>query len=408
MPKELPLSHYGVALQPICNSDFQHVADELLYRSKRDAKRADVDDPLLATARACTSAFYEVGLKALVGDRFLFFNATAEWVHNPDILPLPNDQLVAEVPPHLLSEPEIVEQLKGVRNRGFMICLDDRALEKYPDISLDRIDFLKVDCRRSDAFSWPGKLKNSGLTLVGTFLESRKQLDAAKQAGFKLFQGYVFAPPSFVQSPNKRRAGNPAIEMMLIADLALKELEPEALEKLLIQHPHLCQLIFKQLNSSANSNLVRQITSLREAINYLGVKRLRALAVALSLSRNDPVQTIQLRKVMTRAALCRSIAARLRDVDENTAFTVGLLSLIGQVEGEPMSSLLSSTPFHPSIKKALLHGEGNLGKLLDLIERYEQGELKKISETGLRELNQHYLKAVAWTDSLLTPKHGKS
>lgn len=401
MAEKIALSNYGVALQPICNAQFVHVADELLYRARPGADSAQIDDPLLATARACTTAFYEVGLKALVGERRLFFNATSEWVRQPDIMPLPTHQLVADMPSSLLEEPDVLTQLTVLREQGYGICIDDATLEAYPAALLERADFLKVDVRREDAWAWPARYKRHALTLIATFVEDRQQLEKARQAGFHLFQGFVFAPPNPISSPNRKRSSNPAVEMQLLAELALDDLDPERLERLLVQHPHLCQLIFKQLNSASHANLVHTVSSLREAVQLLGSRRLRALAAALSLSRNDPVQAVQLREVVIRAALCRNIARHLHDVDEGTAFTLGLLSLIGQIEGEPMDSLLASVPLDDSVKKALLHREGSLGRLLNLVERFEQGALTHVSGNVLSYLNDDYLKAIAWADALI-------
>ncbi len=402
MPEKMALStSYGIALQPICNAQFVHVADELLYRARSGADSVQIDDPLLATARACTTAFYEVGLRSLVGERRLFFNATAEWVKNPNIMPLPNAQLVAEVPATLLAEPDIRQQLAELREQGYRICVDDATLDAHADDILEMADFLKVDVRRRDAWSWPMRYQHQALTLIATFVENRDQLAHAKESGYALFQGFVFAPPNHIQSPNKHRSSNSAVEMQLLAELALNDLSPERLESLLVQHPHLCQLIFKQLNSAAHANLVRTVSSLREAVQLLGTRRLTALAAALSLSRNDPVQAVQLRAVVIRAALCRNIASHLKDVNESTAFTLGLLSLIGQIEGEPMESLLASVPLEDGVKKALLHREGGLGRLLNLVERFENGVLTQVSAGVLGFLNDDYLKAVAWADALI-------
>jgi len=65
-----PLQNYCVALQPICNGDLEHVADELLYRESATATFANVadDQAVMATARVCHIAFYETGIESLVGN----------------------------------------------------------------------------------------------------------------------------------------------------------------------------------------------------------------------------------------------------------------------------------------------------------------------------------------------------
>ncbi|NOG31151.1 HDOD domain-containing protein [Halomonas sp. TBZ9] len=190
--------------------------------------------------------------------------------------------------------------------------------------------------------------------------------------------------------------------MQLLAELALTEPDHARLESLLAQHPHLCNLVFRQLNSAAHANLVRPISSLREAIQLLGTQRLTSMAAALSLSRNDPVQRLQLRQVVIRAGVCRQIAKRLKDINESTAFTLGLLSLIGQVEGESMQSMIGSIPLADEVKQALLTREGSLGKLLLLVERFERGELERLSAKIIALLNEDYLAAVAWAETLLS------
>ncbi|NOG31152.1 EAL domain-containing protein [Halomonas sp. TBZ9] len=187
-------SGYSVAIQPICDRQFHHVADELLYRACPGADSVRIDNPLLATARACATAFYEVGLQALVGERCLFFNATAEWVANPDIMPLPTQRLVAEIPRHLLSEQDMLARFSALRAQGYRICIDDTLLLSDGDTVLQAADFLKVDIRREDATDWPERYRRRGLQLIATFVESRDQLEQARLAGFDLFQGYVFSP----------------------------------------------------------------------------------------------------------------------------------------------------------------------------------------------------------------------
>lgn len=401
---------YSVALQPICDRHFLHVADKLLYRAQPGASRADIDDPLLATARACSTAFYEVGLEALVGSRLLFFTATTEWVINPDIMPLSPQQLVADIPAQLFNQSgqrqEMIGRLASLRAQGFRICLEDTLLDQHGDELLAMADFVKVDIRREDAYTRPTHYQREDLTLIATFVEQRDQLEQAKQAGFALFQGYVFSPPNQVQALSARRSSNPAAEMQLLAELACSDPDQTKLESLLAQHPHLCNLVLRQLNNAAHANLVRPVSSLREALRLLGTRRLKSMVIAMALSRNDPVQGLQLRQVIIRAAVCRYIANRLNDVEGDTAFTLGLLSLIGHVEGASVEELVGSIPLEEDVKQALLSREGNLGRLLSLVERFEAGDVSGLNSALVNFLNEDYLSAVVWAETLLNDSRG--
>lgn len=403
---------YSVALQPICDRRFLHVADKLLYRAQPGVNHAEIDDPLLATARACSTAFYEVGLEALVGSRQLFFNATSEWVINPEIMPLPPQQLVADIPAQLFHQPvqkqAMIARLASLREQGFRICLEDTLLDQQGEALMAVADFVKVDIRQGEAYSAPLRYQREGLALIATFVEQRDQLEQAKQAGFDLFQGYVFSPPNHVQALSARRSSNPAAEMQLLAELACSDPDQARLESLLAQHPHLCKLVLRQLNNAAHASLVRPVRSLREALQLLGTRRLKSMVMTMSLSRNDPVQRLQLRQVIIRAAICRYIARRLNDVDGHTAFTLGLLSLIGHVEGAPIEELVGSIPLEEDVKQALLSREGNLGRLLSLVERFEAGDVHRLNSTMIDVLNEDYLAAVAWAEALLSDSCGST
>ncbi len=391
---------YSIALQPICNASFTHVADELLYRAQAEATHAQIEDPLRETARACAMAFYEVGLHALVGSRLLFFSATREWIDDPDIMPLPKTQLVARVPPALLHEANAEAKLRELHRLGYRFAIDDQTLASWGEGALDAASFLKVDMRRPEALSLPHRYGREGLSLLAAFVEDRETLEQARQAGFDLFQGYVFSPPNQVKAPDGKPTSNRVAEMQLIAELATQQPSMARLENLLAQHPHLTLLILKQLNSAAYGQR-REINSLREAILMLGMDRIRSMAAALCLSRNDAIQKVQLREVVIRAATCRNLARRLRNVDDAAAFTLGLLSRLDAMEGRPMAAILEGMPISEQLRSALLLRQGDLGQLLVVVERFEAGLYLGKSDRLVSMLNEAYVKAVAWAESLM-------
>src|SRR5690606_41246744 len=83
---DLP-THYCIALQPICDAKMQHRADEMLYRAAPDSLHAQIDCGLTATVRACSTAFYEIGLRTPAGDRLLLSNAPRDTSAEPALRP---------------------------------------------------------------------------------------------------------------------------------------------------------------------------------------------------------------------------------------------------------------------------------------------------------------------------------
>ncbi|TVQ74698.1 MAG: EAL domain-containing protein [Oceanospirillales bacterium] len=241
---------YCLALQPICDLNLRHVADELLYRSSINAVSAIIHDPIQATARVCNVAFYETGIQALCGDRKLFFNAPRDWLLNPDLLPPDTDQVVIEVLEDVEGDQEVIDALQLIKSLGYKLALDDFVLTEKTLPLLDLADIIKLDILHS--LPTPEDLqiyKEKGLTLLAERVEDHDIFEKCKALGFTLFQGYFYAKPVIDHSTAIKRGGNDGAQLQLLSELQKKELDYDALENLLAQDPQLCIRLLKMINS---------------------------------------------------------------------------------------------------------------------------------------------------------------
>jgi EAL and modified HD-GYP domain-containing signal transduction protein len=392
-----PTNPYCIALQPICDNELKHVADKLLYRSSSAAYSVTIDNPLLATVRSCASAIYEVGISNLVGERMLLFTAPLQWIEQPDILDLPSKQLIAELPLALFDRPDPAAAAHRLRQRGYHIAVDATALQRCPELTADAVDIIKIDVRQADAWRDHQRFKTEHNRLMATFVEDRTHLDQARSAGFDWYQGFVFSPPIHIRETGRKRSGNRAVELQLLAELASQDMDIDRLESLLAQHPHCCILLLQQANSAAFRRNAR-INTLREALVLLGSQRVKSIVSTLLLADNDPVREVQIRPLLNRAALAMHIAERIRSLDSRVAFTLGLFSRLDAIEELPMDKLLEELPFSLEIKNALLHRDGEMGKLLSLLDAYEAGHVEHLSSSVITMLNDDFLRAAAWTE----------
>ena len=53
---------------------------------------------------------------------------------------------------------------------------------------------------------------------------------------------------------------------------------------------------------------------------------------------------------------------------------------------QPLEEILDNMSLRPDVKAALLDREGELGAVLDLVERMQLGELKAINGIGFRRI----------------------
>ena len=393
-------SRYCIALHPICDRDFKHVADELLYRAHGGAVSADITDPVIATARACSTAFYEIGLHALVGKRLLYLNVSTDWLANPDLLPLPVEQVVIELPDCDFDLNFWVD-LKSAFDKGYKISASEQQLKRYGQTLFELTHIVKVDVRNSDVYALSEAYKGSGKTLLASFIESSEMLNMAISSGFDLLQGYFYAFPEQYQSSAQTRQGNRAADLKLLRSLYDPSCEINEIESLIAQDPHLCHLIFKRVNS-ASERRVNAINSISQAIMLLGFEKIRSMAATLLLASNEPIKRLLVFKLLVRAFLAKQLANRTQNVKPEVAFTGGLFSLMDQLEGVELDTILSEAGLDKTITEGLLFGKGELGKIMKVIESFENARMEKRSVALVEALNKDYLSSVAWAQEMMS------
>lgn len=394
-------SDYCIALQPICDSSLQHVGDELLYRATGKASSASVEDPLTATARVCNAAFYETGVKALCGDRRMFFNAPREWLLWPELMPHESERIVVEVLENVQGDSDVVGALKELKNRGYTIALDDFVLTPETRPLLDLADIIKIDVLETDVHSAEIDVYLSrGTTLLAEKVEDWETFENCRKRGFELFQGYFYARPKTQKLTASRWGQNLKAQLQLIKELQEPDVSFEKVEQVLIQDPHLCVRLLRMANS-AQFRRIEPINSIKQTVTLLGLNRLHTILVTLILANDEPANLVQMPEVLTRAAMCQKLAGRDFNADPDAAFMIGLLSRAGPMLGVDLRELCSGLSLSESIRGALIDHAGELGKILRVVRMFERAQLHKANEKSVAKLNAYFLESRQWANDLL-------
>lgn len=393
--------NYCIALQPICDAKWRHVGDELLYRHDPSTHQAMIDCGLTATVRACNAAFHEIGLDALVGDRTLFFNASREWLLNPELLPPVSDQLVIEVLESVTVDQPLILRLQQLREQGYRLALDDFVLTAQTRPLLELADIIKIDLLEPLDEPAIELFQSYGVQLLGEKIESLETFERCQALGFSLFQGYFYARPEVHAQSHRPRESNHAAHLQLLHALHSEMPDFNQLESLLVQDPQLCVALLRQANSAAYRRS-REISSIHQAITLLGLARLKSLLTMLMLANNGPASMLMLPQLLTRAAMCEALARRANCRTSDNAFTVGVFSLIHVLLGQSRAGVLDSVPLSREVKRAIAHGEGELGRILHMVLAHEQGKTHGMSAELITQLNQTYLQCRSWATAQLS------
>lgn len=388
--------NYCIALQPICDAEMRHVADELLYRNHADAHAAQIDDDHIATARVCNIAFYETGISKLVGKRKVYVNTPHDWLLRPELLPPHPEQVVIEVLESVQGTPKIMTALNKIRALGYEVALDDFVLTPETRPLLDAADIIKVDVRQPINWRDIYLYQARGLRLLAEKVETLETFTRLKKQGFELFQGYFYARPETHRETSRQRSSNHAALLRLLSELQREDTDYKKLEVLISQDPQLTVMLLKYANS-ALLNRRGGILTIQQALNALGLNHARSITLTIMMANNGPASRLLLAQALTRAAMCDHLA----DEPPGTAFTAGLLSMMGLLINDSLSELLEQIPMEQTVREAILLRRHPLGELLNAIEAFENARTQDWPPHKIELFNKVWLKSQQWTTEIL-------
>ncbi|SBS27686.1 EAL domain protein [Marinomonas aquimarina] len=396
---------YCIALQPICNADMVHVADELLYRAASSMTTATIDDQQMATARACNAAFYETGIENLCGAGKLFFNAPREWLLKPDLLPPYPDQVVVEVLESVEGDPEVIVALQHVKSLGYQIALDDFVLNDSTRPLLDVADIIKLDMLMPQSTDTIRLYLDKGIQLLAEKVEDLATFERCKKMGFSLFQGYFYAKPEIKSATAVQRSGNTNTLLEILQELYQEDVNLKKVEQMVMLEPQLVIRLLRMIRTP-DYKQVKTVSDLHQAIRILGINKLRTLVSTLVLANDHPCKMLLLPRVLTRAAMCQALAEHEFKANPDEAFLVGLLSLADIMLDQNIKQICDQLPLKEDTYHALVARKGKLGSILTLVQTFEKADLHSASDKTVEKLNRYYLESRSWAMNILSGING--
>ncbi|MEL0587677.1 MAG: HDOD domain-containing protein [Candidatus Thiodiazotropha sp. (ex. Lucinoma kazani)] len=397
----LPPRIVQVGRQPILDRHLHIYGYELLYRSDDTDTEAGFDGDL-ATARTVLNSFLEFGLQRLVGPHRIFFNLTRIFFTDLQPLPIEKNRVVFEVLEDIELTPEVVDGVKKLHNDGYVIALDDYRFEPRWDPLLPYCSIIKVDILELDLDAYKdqiSRLKAQGLILLAEKVETREQYTHSKRLGFDLFQGYFFAKPQTLTTTHLQ--SNKKLLLKMISRINDPNVDVDEIASLVELDPAISVKILRFINSAAIS-LPRKVTSIHEAVVYVGIRRLRAWSTLFVMASMDYSSPELITTSLVRAELCKSLTEVLSIGQPDSGYTVGLLSTLDAMVSQPMDELLNDLPLPEQLNDALKTHSGPYGTGLQCAIDLEHCQwLTKATQTvPVEQLNSMYVDALVRVEKL--------
>lgn len=399
---ECPTEIVQVGRQPILDRYQKTYGYELLYRYKNSGPEEGACGNLIS-ARTLLYTLLEFGVNHLVGPNKAFVNFTRTLFTDIQPLMIDKSRFVLEVLEDINIDAEFVSGVRKLHKSGYLIALDDYRFEPRWDPLLPYCSIIKVDILGLNLKSYADKiadLKKRGLVLLAEKVETHADFEAARGMGFDLFQGYFFAKPQVLSTRILQSNQNLLIKMVSrINDPAV---DLDELARLISLDPKLSFKVLRFINS-ASFGFARKISSIQQAVMYIGLKRLRAWA-SLFIMSDMPVKSTEVMKTgLIRAELCYAMSKELAAGEPESAYAVGLLSILDALLNQPIEHLVKDMPIAVEMADALIEHTGPYSIGLNCIQALEQGySLSPFAELiSVEKLTILYIQAIGSAEDIL-------
>ncbi|HEY5524725.1 MAG TPA: HDOD domain-containing protein [Clostridium sp.] len=398
-----------IARQPIFDEYYKVFGFELFFRES-NTNIYNYHDGDEATLEVLRNSYLNFGMNKIIGDKIAFINFTANLLKSDIFNLIPSENLVIEILEDIEPETDIVDACRRLKEKGFMIAMDDFTFyEKYNNL-IELVDIIKIDFRKTKGLERRDvirRIKSKNVKFLAEKVETMEEFTEAVSYGYLLFQGYYFSQPVVMSS--KKIPENKRIYIKLLEEINSKDINFDIIESLVRGDVSIVYKLLRLIKSS-RFGLKNNIKSLRQALNILGKKEIKTwfyFLIMKNSSINKPDILIQ--NSLIRAKFCELIALDTSSPDiADNAYLMGMLSLIDVILDKSMNEVLNELMVPDEVREAFLGSKTSiLGKILNLVKVYEVGNRDEVllhsKEFQLSEevISRAYTESCQWVNEII-------
>ncbi len=366
-----------VGRKPILDLNNHIHGFELLFHTGEDmasGRVSAVNDSFTAEMES----LYDFGLHELAGQHHrIFIKVDSTQLMEDWLMKFPKDRVVLELDHNIQFNQSLISRCAALKERGYTLALSHYEYKPavqalFEHINIVKFDLLALSPESIQEMILP--LQRRPITLLAENVEDMYQFDRMRELGFELFQGYYFARPSIIVG---KKIDPSSLTVMKLMGQVSNDADMGEIEKTFRESPSLTYHLLRLINSPA-LGIRNKIESIRQAIVLLGRDQLKKWSQVLLFTYEDTpgersplLQTSSMRARLMEILVEKGALEGSKD-QADLAFMTGMFSLIDALLMRPMAEVLSDLNLSESVYEALLNREGDLGKLLQLVEKVEQ------------------------------------
>ena len=398
------MSEVFIGRQPVLDTEMNVFAYELQFHQGMNPNEKTLE----ATEALIKKTQEEVGFQSIVGEHTAMLHLPSQMISLDSLPAFDEDhQLVLEIPNNVLSETNVLRNLKELKSSGSSIALDnfidDESSVKLASIS----DFVKIDSDKYNELQLKTMIDDlhaKSVKVIALKVDTEEKFLHLKKLGFDYFQGYFFNNPVIING--QKLTGNKLTLLQLLVKINDPLTDFNELSGIVSQDVALSHKLLIAINNPA-AMIPVQVDSVADALRYLGLKRLKFWVNMLMLSSMKDVPKELLTTSLMRAKFCELMADGTGHQREKDAFfLVGLFSNLGAFFKTPIAEIVDDMPLAEDLKEALVNKTGPMGEILKVLVEVENAEASVVNVSfeglGISDIGAHFMAANAWAQQAMS------
>ncbi len=403
---------YVLLRQPIYNANKEIVFYEVFLQDSTTGKYPPDMDPLKATS-ITIDIIIELTPSKVGSGKKVFVNVPAIFLEASMFELLPPEYVGIELVENKSITNQLLEAINTLVEAGYDLSIDDFGYENINYIPLvNKCSYVKINWqqRPKDLYELKAvidSLKDMDKKVIVKNIETEEDFNQAVLLGFDYFQGFYLSKPQPVRDP---RTLNMLRTTIIQLYEAIKNEDIKKITDIIEKDVGATFKLLKFVNSVYFSR-IRKISSVEEAVSYLGLNNIANFVLAIAISEMFTTEEDQdlWKRSLNRALLAEYLADIYVPHLKQKAYMVGLFSLIGDVLGSTPEDIARELRLDPDIVEAFETRKNELGFLLSIVELIEDkkeeeiiDKIAKVLNTTPKKIEDAITKAREETESLFS------
>lgn len=398
-----------VARQPVFDHQGRVWGYELLFRDASMQPGLAGKSSSAATSTVMIDGFELMRPFLRPKQRFLI-NFATDFLEAGIPAMLPPDICTIEILESVEPTEKVLAGLTALKQKGYMLALDDYVGQEELRPFLPLVDIVKVDVlhKQPEAIGeivktledFPGKM-------LAEKVEDSQTANFCRTSGFAFFQGFFYSKAEVVWG--KKLNPSQMTKTKLLSLSASSDPDMKKISQAISADVYLTFKLLKFINS-LYFGLPTQVRSVEHALSLMGSQRVKqwlcvtALAEMDSTPMSQEIVFLSAQRAKFLELLASNHPASKLHGKEYPAklFITGLFSMLESMLRLPLTEIFSSIALDKDVMQVLCDKTGPLSSWYELMTSYEQGHWEEVKEHARKlgildsALASAYIDAGSW------------